>query len=137
MKLKLLKVIFIVVCRTYFVYHTFSFQNTLVQKEKDKENVLNTSVDKNEEIWMYIPIKEEIKCEDLYHIGYISLGRWLHFFPQSSEIINELQSEHVYHRSCRFVTWCRNLPGSGRNRLLHATFMNSESERGFTQKATL
>jgi hypothetical protein len=78
-----------------------------------------------------------VKCEDWFQMGYISLGRSLHFSPQSSEIINELQSEHVCHRSYRFVTWCRNLPRCGKNRLLRATFMNCESERGFTQKATL
>jgi len=127
MKLRLLKVMFIVVCRKYSVYHAFNFQNILDQKEEDKENVINNLVDKNEEIWKYISIKEEVKFEDLYQMGYISLGKLLHFFPQSSEIINELRSEPIYHRNYRFVTWCRNLPRSGRNRLLHATNMNCES----------
>jgi len=35
MKLKLLKVMFIGVCRTYSVYHGFNFQNIL---EEDKVN---------------------------------------------------------------------------------------------------
>lgn len=41
---------FIVVCRIYSVYNAFSFQNILDQKEKDKENVINNSEDKKEEI---------------------------------------------------------------------------------------
>jgi hypothetical protein len=32
------------------VYNAFSFQNILDQKEKDKENVINNSEDKKEEI---------------------------------------------------------------------------------------
>ena len=39
---------FIVVCRTYSVYHAYHFKNILDQKEKEKENI-NNSEDKNEE----------------------------------------------------------------------------------------
>jgi hypothetical protein len=46
MKVKLFKVMILVVCRTYAVYHAFNFQNIPDQKEKDKRNIINNSVDK-------------------------------------------------------------------------------------------